>query len=172
MKMNKLTKTLLSAAVAAACCISAANELPAGTEVILRFDQYLSSRTAKPGEVVRLEVAEPVIVNGETLIPAGRSVRGVLTKVSQNQHFGVNARMRIALDPIWIHHHEVTLEPRDKGKVIGGTRSDMAGAASGGGLIVLGPLGLAAGYFVVGHSVHVRPGDHLRTVVNQSVPMG
>ncbi len=144
--------------------VSLAAQLASGTEVNLVFRQALSSRSAKAGDKVMLAVKNDVMdSNGHVILSAGTPVTGVIEKVDKNDHFGKNARIRIALNPV----KGIDLQPRDKGTVVGGTRSDEAGAISGGAALLIGPLGLAGGYFVVGHSVHVHPGDTLRTVVAQ-----
>jgi len=136
--------------------------LPSGTEVNLVFQQPLNSRSAKAGETVRFMVKDDVAdTNGNLVIRRGTPVTGVIERVDKNDHFGKNARIRLTLNPV----NGITLAPRDKGNPVGGTRTDEAAAASGGAALVFGPLGLAAGYFVVGHSVHVHRGDTLRTEV-------
>ena len=168
--MNTLKKLSVLGALVGICGIAAAGQsLPAGTEVNLRFDDALSSRSAKAGDRVHLHVSRDVIVKGRMEISAGTQVKGTIAHVSKNDRFGKNARLRIVLDPVMVHGVKVNLEPRDKGKELAGTRTDEAAAASGGGLLALGPIGLAAGYFVVGHPVQVMPGDRLRTVVSRTV---
>lgn len=138
-------------------------ELAKGTEVMLVFKQALSSRRAKAGDSVNMAIAKDVSdSSGHIVLHQGEPVTATIERVDKNDHFGKNARIRLALQPI----HGITLEPRDKGKMIGGTRSDQAAAVSGAGLLVLGPLGLAGGYFVVGHSVNIHRGDLLRTEVS------
>jgi len=168
--MNTLKKLSVLGALVGLCGIAAARQsLPEGTEVNLRFDDALSSGSAKAGDRVHLHVSRDVIVKGRMEIPAGTLVKGTIAAVSKHDRFGKHARLRIALDPVLVRGVEVSLEPRGKGKELAGSRTDEAAAASGGGLLALGPLGLAAGYFVVGHSVQVMPGDRLRTVVSHTV---
>ncbi len=156
-------RSLLTGAAAFATLIAAqAVQLAKDTEVLLVFKQPLSSKTAKAGQHVALAVKEDVKDSGgRVVLAAGTPVVGVIERVDKRDHFGKNARIRIVLNPV----DGITLEPRDKGVLIGGTRSTEAAAASGGAALVFGPLGLAGGYFVVGHNVNVHPGDTLRTVV-------
>ena len=42
----------------------------------------------------------------------------------------------------------------------------VAAGASAGGALVLGPVGLVGGYFIVGKSVNVKVGDHLVSQVS------
>lgn len=149
--------------LALASVASAGQTVPKGTEVILRFEQPLSSRTAKAGDTVPLVIDHNVMADGHVILAAGTPVRGVIVAVDKNDRFGKNARIRLALDPV----HGIPLEPRDKGKMFQSASTDRAAEVAGAGALVLGPLGLAAGYFVTGKSVHVKPGDHLRTEVSQ-----
>jgi hypothetical protein len=143
--------------------LSIAAPLTKGTEVLLTFKQALSSKTAKAGQLVNLEVEKDVAdSSGSVVLHKGDPVTATIVKVDKRDHFGKNARIRLSIQPV----HGVELEPRDKGKLVGGTRSDQAGAVAGAGLLVLGPLGLAGGYFVVGHPVNIKAGDELRTEVS------
>jgi hypothetical protein len=156
-------KTILVGAALASAILANAAQLTKGTEVNLTFRQGLSSKTAKAGDRVSLIVKNDVLDSaGHVVLRAGTPVRAVIERVDQRDHFGKNARIRIAINPV----NGIDLQPRDKGTVVGGTRSDEAGAISGGAALVLGPLGLAGGYFVVGHSVNIHSGDTLRTIVS------
>jgi len=55
---------------------------------------------------------------------------------------------------------------KTKGEAVGGRTGEAAGASVG-AAAVLGPLGLAAGYFVVGKKVNAKPGDKMNVEVNK-----
>jgi len=167
MRKNNLTTLLLSAAgTMMLWSASWAKDVtvPKGTDVPLVFDQAVSSKTAKEGDRVAMHVAEDVRINGKTAIPAGTKVNALITKVEKRKHFGVNEKLRIAFDPIHMGRKTIELEPKDKGKYTG-SRSDKAGYAAGGGALLLGPVGLAGGYFVVGKQVQIKAGDTLMSEV-------
>ena len=146
--------------------ITAQTILTKGTQVDLAFNQALSSKTAKVGDTVRLHVTNDVRLGGKNIIKRGTPVTGVLTKVDKRKRFGVNASMQITLNPvISTTGQKITLAPRMKGQPIGGTRGNMAAGAAAAGAVVLGPLGLSGGYFVVGKQVNIKPGDKLETEV-------
>jgi hypothetical protein len=127
-----------------------------GEAVTLKFVDSVSSKTAKAGDKVRFTV-----VNTVGKIAAGTPVTGVIERVDKRDRFGKNARIRLVLNPV----QGFTLAPRDKGKPFMGSSTDKAAIASGAGALVLGPLGLAGGYFITGKSVNVKAGDTLRTEV-------
>jgi hypothetical protein len=141
--------------------------VPKETDVTLIFDESLSSKTAKEGQTVKMHVADDVTVDGKTVLKAGTPVTGTITKVSKRKRFGVNARMRFAINPVKSAMGTmIPLEPREKGKAAGSKTGEAAGASAG-GAILLGPVGLVGGYFVVGKSVTIRPGDKLVSMVSQ-----
>lgn len=167
--MNTLIKPLTMLALGAAAVVSFAQvTVSKGTDVELKFMQKLTSKNAVAGQKVQLAVARDIMVNGKNVLKAGTPVTGVVTKVDHRDHFGKNARIRLALNPVKSHGTWVYLEPRDK-QSITGRRSDTAGAASAGGAVVLGPIGLVGGYFVVGKQVKVQVGDPLWTEVSRTV---
>ena len=164
-------KPLSILALGAAAVVSFAQVVvQKGTDVDLKFMQQLNSKTAKEGQPVKLAVANDVMINGHDILKAGTPVTGVITKVDHRDHFGKNARIRLALNPVHTKGGMLYLEPREKGHITG-RRSDTAGAASAGGAVVLGPVGLVGGYFVVGKPVKVHVGDTLYTEVSRTVTL-
>lgn len=163
--MKTLRNAWILGLVAAVGAAQAQSNVPTGTEVMLRFQQAVNSRTAKPGDSVKFVVAKDVYANGHVALKAGTPVRGVIETVNRRDRFGKNARIRLALNPV----HGITLEPRDKGKPFSGSETTKAAAASGAGALLLGPLGLAGGYFITGKSIDIHPGDTLRTEVSKYV---
>lgn len=156
------TLSLLSV-LAVASGAYAQNPLPDGTEVMLKFERAVSSRTAKAGDQVKFSIAKDVSYSGKTVLKAGTPVTGVIEKVDKRDRFGKNARIRLVLNPV----AGVKLDPRDKGKPFSGSKTDKAAIASGAGALLLGPLGLAGGYFITGKSVNIKAGDTLRTEVTK-----
>lgn len=158
------------------CAVSMASfaqtMLPKGTPVDLAFDQAVSSKTAKAGDRVMLHVMNDVTVGGKTALRRGTKVSATISAVNKKGRFGKNAELKFTINPISSGHAMVTLQPRQKGNAVGGTRGNQAAAVAGGGALVLGPLGLAAGYFVVGKTVNVKPGDKLMTEVSKDVKVG
>jgi len=146
--------------------------VPKGTEVILAFNQALSSKTAKVGESVRLHVKKGVKISGHTVLAAGTKVTATISQVDKRKRYGVNAKMRMVFNPVKsAYGGTITLEPRSKGKYVGGQKSGEAAGATVGGAMVLGPVGLVGGYFVVGKSVTIKIGDQISTEVSQTVTL-
>ena len=123
----------------------------------------MKDTTAKDGDKVTLHVDQDVQVDGKTVIKEGTKVYGKITAVKKRARFGVNARIQMLLDPIeTVDGKRVVVGYKTKSASNGKTAG--AAAASAGGALVLGPVGLVGGYFIVGKHVDVKPGD--KTTVN------
>lgn len=143
--------------------------LKKGTDVHLIFDSPLSSKTSKPGDTVNFHVEKDVQVDGKTVISEGTKVSGVVQKINKRGRYGVNASIQMKLSSIrGVGGKMIPLEPKEKGQVIG-SRTGEAAAATAGGAILLGPLGLAGGYFVVGKQVNAKPGDKTTVEVGKDI---
>jgi len=136
------------------------------TEVKLAFDDDVNSKTAKPGDVVHLHVTDPVTIGDKKVIAANTPVAGTIKSVHHRAHFGTNAKIQLILDPI--KTTTGTMIPLGfKTKTNDLSRPGTAAGTSLGAAAVLGPVGLIGGYFVVGKSVHMKPGDKLTVEVSK-----
>jgi hypothetical protein len=133
--------------------------LQRGTDVHLVFDSPLSSRHSEPGDVIRFHVETPVIVDGRTVIAAGTRVRGIVEKVNKPERYGINASIRLDMRSIrTTTGARVPLEPKLRGRLVSGKTGEAA-AATAGGAILLGPVGLIGGLFIKGRQIEAHPGD-------------
>lgn len=57
--------------------------VPAGTALMVRLDTTLATFSNRPGDPFQASITQPVVVNGQTLIPVGARVEGRVTKVSE-----------------------------------------------------------------------------------------
>ena len=167
--MNLKAKLMSSLGLVAMAASAIAMPLAKGTPVELKFERALSSRHAYVGEVVPMRVADNVYDHGRVVIRQGPPVTAIIRQVEKNGRFGKNGVLKLDIMPIHADGATIPLQPRQKGRIVGGTRGTETAGAAGAGLLVLGPLGLGAGYFVVGKSVNVMPGDHLETQVAHTV---
>jgi hypothetical protein len=89
MKMDRRLWIIgLLAWIAAACSGLSANEdkyaeVPSGTSLEVMLDQGVNTQVTRPGQPLTASVAAPVMVSGEVVIPAGSSVSGTITAISQ-----------------------------------------------------------------------------------------
>jgi hypothetical protein len=57
--------------------------VPAGTALMVRLETTLATFSNRPGDPFRGSITQPVMINGKTVIPAGATVEGRVTKVSE-----------------------------------------------------------------------------------------
>lgn len=143
--------------------------VPKGQKVSLVFSQAVSSKTVKAGDKVQLKVKDDVFVDSTTVLRRGTSVTGIVGNVEKRKRYGVNAQLRIALNPVRsVYGTMIPLEPRQRGNVVG-SKTGQAAAITTGGAILLGPIGLIGGYFVAGKEVNIKAGAALETQVTRDV---
>jgi hypothetical protein len=120
--------------------------IPAGTTMIVRTVDAINSDSSSLGATYRASIDEPVIVNGQTVIPRGTDA--TLKVVADQQSGKIEGKTAISLDlySITVNGQEVPLtssavtsESGSRGarsaKVIGGTAvlGTILGAVAGGG---------------------------------------
>ena len=59
------------------------SSVPAGTVVMVRLETTLATFSNRVGDPFRGSITQPIVLNGETVIPAGAVVEGRVTKVSE-----------------------------------------------------------------------------------------
>jgi len=74
------------AAAAAAAPAAAMRELtiPAGTRLPIVLDTAVGSDTSRVEQAVQAHLSEPVVLHGQTVLPTGSRVSGVVTNVAQS----------------------------------------------------------------------------------------
>ena len=75
----------------------AIGSVPAGTALMVRLDTTLATFSNKVGDPFRGSLTQPVVVNGQTLIPVGASVAGRVTKVTEPRR--ISGRPTIGILP-------------------------------------------------------------------------
>jgi len=93
-KLAILSSLLLLAATMAA---QSGAPVPAGTVLMVRLETTLATFSNRPGDPFRGSINQPVIVHGQTLIPAGTVVEGRVTKVSEPRR--ISGRPTIGILP-------------------------------------------------------------------------
>ena len=75
-----LPSILLLAAMAAA---QTNQSVPAGTALMVKLDTTLATFSNRVGDPFQARLTQPVVLNGQTMIPAGARVEGRVTKLSE-----------------------------------------------------------------------------------------
>lgn len=140
--------------------------VPAGTVLMVKLETTLATFSNKPGDPFRGSLSQPVVVGGQTLLPAGTVVEGRVTKVTEPRRIsgkptigilpetvilptGEHLYLDATLTDTNIPGTDVNSEGQFKGS--GHSRGDqieVGGGAAGGMLIgglVGGPVGVVVG---------------------------
>jgi hypothetical protein len=135
-------------------------EVPAGTVLSIRMNQTINVKHAKAGEPFSGTIVNPVVVDGNTVVPAGSAAEGMVVSAHKRGHFKGSSTLQLTLTGLNIsgHHYRIdtsslTRTKKGKGKrtagfIGGGTGLGMliGGVATGGvGLLVGGLAGAGAG---------------------------
>lgn len=84
--------------------------VPAGTKILLRLETGVSSQTAAIGDPVRAQVAEAVVVDGTTAIPAGALAYGRVSDAHAIRKIGGQARLAIAFESVAVSGRTVAIQ--------------------------------------------------------------
>jgi len=134
--------------------------IPANTEIDVRLDRSIATNRVAPGDPFYATVDDPVVVDGESVIPAGSPVKGKVLSVREAGRWHGVAELRLALDAVEINGNDYDLHSstfarfghnhkKRNWELIGGGGGGGAliGALAGGakGLLIAAPVGAAAG---------------------------
>ncbi len=142
--------------------------VPAGTALRVKLETTLSTFSNKEGDPFSGKVMEAVLLGGKTVIPAGATVQGRVTKVSEprriagkptiglfpetlilpnGEHFMLNAPV---VDTNLGHGTDVNVEGQFKGSGHDKRTLVEVGAGTGGGMLVGGLIGGGPGVLIGG----------------------
>ena len=152
--------------------------VPAGTSLMVKLDTTLATFSNKPGDPFQGKLSQAVMVNGHTIIPAGATVEGRVTKVSEPRRISGKPTIgilpeavimptgeRYFLDATLVdtnlgHGTDVNEEGQFKGSNMDrNDKLEVGGGAAGGMLIgglIGGPPGVAIGGAVGASSTTVH----------------
>lgn len=126
--------------------------IPAGTVVVVRLGETLSSNGSHAGEGFSASVARPVVVDGKTVIEQGAPARGTVVDAKGMGHFKGGAMLEVRLNSVTINGREhniqtaaVEREIKGKGKRSAGFIGGGAGAGALIGALAGGGKGAAIG---------------------------
>jgi hypothetical protein len=140
--------------------------VPAGTALMVRLETTLATFSNKPGDPFRGSLSQPVIVHGQTLLPAGTVIEGRVTKVSEPRRISGKPTIGILPEAVILPNGErlyldATLtdtnipgtDVNDEGQFKGSGHDrrdqlEVGGGAAGGMLVgglVGGPVGVVVG---------------------------
>jgi hypothetical protein len=135
--------------------------LRAGTPVALRMAETLSTqgKKLKSGYRFNLEVAEPVVLNGVTVIPSGTPAVGEVTDVRNKGMWGKSGHINARLLYLRVNGRQIRLTGQMDDKGTTGT----AGVV---GAVVFLPV---AGFFVTGTSAEIATGANVKAFLDEDL---
>ena len=138
--------------------------LRTGTEVALRLSEELTTQGKKlrVGNRFRLEMSEPVIVQGVTVIPAGSPAVGEITDVRNKGMWGKSGRLVARLLYVTVNGRQIRLT---------GAFDDKGVAGGVGAVAVSAVVFLPAGFFMTGTSAKVPMGTVIKGFIDEDVPL-
>jgi hypothetical protein len=162
-KWMLLPCTLLATMLAA----QTSSPVPAGTALMVRLDTTLATFSNKAGDPFRGSLTQPVIVNGQTVIPAGATIEGRVTKVTEPRRIsgkptigilpeavilptGERYYLDATLTDTNIRGTDVSSEGQFKGSGHDRRETIEQGGGTAGGMLVGGLIGGPAGILVGG----------------------
>lgn len=161
--------------------------LPAGTVVTVRTIDRIDSDAAKAGETYRASLDEPLVVNGQTLAPAGADATIRVVRVEQSGTVRGSEEIALELDSIRGSNRTFTVRTspaevaaksrgQQSAKVIGGTAAVGAiiGAIAGGGkgAAIGAASGAGAGTAIQairGQRIKIEPETRLDFTISEDV---
>ena len=154
--------------------------LPAGTTLRLDLASSISSDGSKVEDAVRAKVREAVVVDGQTVVPMGAELAGVVTDVADSGRVKGRARIAYRFDSMNVgeERYEITTAPtthvaeatksEDATKIgIGAGAGAAIGAILGGGsgaakgAVIGGAAGTGAVLATKGKEVRLGPGANV-----------
>ncbi len=165
--MKRLT-VLPGVLLLAAMALAQANPpVPAGTALMVKLDTTLATFSNKPGDPFQGKLSQPVMLGGRIMIPAGATVEGRVTKVSEPRRISGKPSIAILPEAVIFPNGEryfldatlvdtnlgrgsdVDTEGRFKGSGFDKDDKIETGAGTAGGMLIGGlaggPIGLAIG---------------------------
>jgi hypothetical protein len=137
--------------------------VPAGTEIVVRLEDGLSSRSARREDRFEATVLDPVRVSGAVAVPAGARVRGVVIEAQPGERPTRGGRLELQFDALYVDRDRLDIRGRvvslgDRtdeerkrkaglgavlggvvGSILGGRRGALIGViVGGGGAVVAG----------------------------------
>ncbi len=111
---------------------AAAITIPAGTLIVVRLDQTLSSKASSSGQAFPATVTEPVEVGGKVVIPDGARATGIVQEAAPLGRFKGGARLKIVLDAVTVNGAKVPVQTAAYSRAMKGKGKRTAGVIGGG----------------------------------------
>ena len=137
--------------------------LRTGTPVALKMREHLTTKekNVRIGQRFQLEVAEPVTVGGQIVIPAGSPAVGEVTDVRNKGMWGKSGKINARILHVRVGDRVIRLT----GQV------DDKGTTGTGGVVAAVALLPVAGFFTTGTSANIPIGAPVSAFIDEDVPL-
>jgi hypothetical protein len=106
--------------------------IPAGTVITVRLGETLSSKESSAGQGFSATVAQPVVVDGKTVIERGAAARGTVVDAKGMGHFKGGALLEVRLSSVSINGRETSVDTGMVARQVAGKGKRSAGFIGGG----------------------------------------
>jgi len=106
--------------------------IPVGTVITVRLGETLSSKESSAGQSFSATVAEPVTVEGKTVIEKGAAARGTVVDAKSMGHFKGGALLEVRLSSVSINGRETSVDTGMVARQVSGKGKRSAGFIGGG----------------------------------------
>lgn len=140
---------------------TAPNIVRAGTPIALRMSEGLTTQTKKlrTGQRFQMEVAEPVVVNGVTVIAAGSPATGEITQVRNKGMWGKSGYIGAQALYVRANGRQIRLTGTFDDKGVTGTAAVI-------GAVAFVPV---VGFFTTGTSAKIPMGSGIKAFIDEDI---
>ncbi len=131
--------------------------IPMGTPLMLRTLNQINTREAHVGDRIYMQVAEPIMFRGQTIIPEGSPAIGEVSELQRNGHFGRKGKVAVRVIEVQTPSGPVQLSGRAYDEGRSGT------AISVGTIMVVSVLG----FLIHGTSGDIPAGTSVRSYLGE-----
>lgn len=136
--------------------------LPEGTKILIKLRQSLSSEYSLTGSYFEAEIAADINYQGQTMIPAGNWVQGIVMESGRARNLGGRARLALELTDIELGKWILPVLTDQLGFVGKGSDTGLkTGAGAVMGAVISGWRGLVKGAAVGLGISAVTPGEQI-----------
>lgn len=141
----------------------AQNVLRTGTEVNLRLKEPLTTagKKLRVGYRFQMEVADPVMVNGQVVVPTGSPALGEITEVRNKGMWGKSGHLTGSVLYVNVNGRQIRLTGTFDDKGVTGTAAVV-------GAVLLIPV---VGFFTTGTSAHIPVNAPIKAFIGEDVPL-
>jgi hypothetical protein len=107
--------------------------VPAGTTITVRLASAVGSKTSNTGDVFMASLAEPVTVEGKTVIPTGADAKGKVVEAQALGKIKGAARLKLALTSVTVNGKAYDIESSVSSRTAKGKGKRTAVTTAGGG---------------------------------------